>query len=92
MLPIPASSVACERLFSGSKQTATDRRARLGAERFEELQLLKSAWRRTIVDVARSNSLEEEVVMDDMGVYTELLAEDTAIASWDKNLNEIITF
>ena len=44
VLPCQASSVPCERLFSASKRTAVNRRASLGAKRFEELQVMKFAW------------------------------------------------
>lgn len=53
---IPASSVPCERLFSAGAEIATDRRSRLGADKFEELQILKHAWRNSIVDHAGLNS------------------------------------
>jgi hypothetical protein len=42
-LPCQASSVACERLFSSGGEIATKQRAQLGAERFEELQIMKFA-------------------------------------------------
>jgi hAT family C-terminal dimerisation region len=41
LLPIQASSVPCERVFSSSKQTTTDRRSKLGPKMMEALQLLK---------------------------------------------------
>ena len=40
-LPIQASAVPCERLFSSGKETTTARRNRLTAELMEALQLLK---------------------------------------------------
>ena len=45
VLPSQASSVPCERLFSGSKQIAIDRQACLGSKVFEELVIMGSAWR-----------------------------------------------
>ncbi|KAF5383745.1 hypothetical protein D9615_003755 [Tricholomella constricta] len=65
VLPSQASSVPCERVFSSSKLTATDRRARLKAEVFEELQVLKAVWRATTIDLARHNSEEVEEVLDE---------------------------
>jgi hAT family C-terminal dimerisation region len=41
VLPIQASSVPCERVFSSSKETTTDRRSKLGPRMMEALQLLK---------------------------------------------------
>ncbi|GLB37207.1 putative hAT family C-terminal dimerisation region [Lyophyllum shimeji] len=92
ILPCQASSVPCERLFSGSKQTATDRRARLGASRFEELQIMKSAWRGTIVDFADINSWEVEIVKADLDVYAALLDEDVALEAWDIGYNEVSSY
>jgi hypothetical protein len=69
-----ASSVPCERLFSASKQVADDRRARLGSKRFEELQLMKFAWRQNIADIAAWNSgIVEEVDLDE---FEDMLAAD----------------
>jgi hAT family C-terminal dimerisation region len=41
LLPIQASSVPCERVFSSSKETTTDRRSHLSPKMIEALQLLK---------------------------------------------------
>lgn len=74
VLPAQASSVPCERLFSSSKQVADDRRARLGAKRFEELQLMKFAWRQNITDLVAWNSgIVEEV---DLDLYQDMLMAD----------------
>ena len=43
ILPIQASSVPCERVFSSSKETITARRNSLGPDLVEALQLLKFA-------------------------------------------------
>jgi hypothetical protein len=61
-LPSQASSVPCERLFSTSKQTAVDRRARLHSDKFEYLQVLKSAWQKDITDFAALNDEVEDDV------------------------------
>ncbi|RDB23356.1 Zinc finger BED domain-containing protein DAYSLEEPER [Hypsizygus marmoreus] len=89
VLPSQASSVPCERLFSGSKQTATDRRARLGTERLEELQIMKSAWRGNIVDFAALNSREIEVVELELKEYEDFLIEDEAQAEWEKEMGSV---
>ena len=74
VLPSQASSVPCERLFSGTKQIAVDRRARLGSAVFEELVVLGSAWRSDLYDMAAwTGSQEEEVDFFDFG---EMLAND----------------
>jgi hypothetical protein len=85
---IAASSVPCERLFSAGGETATDRRSRLGAERFEQLQVLKFAWRTSIVDQAAENSaIVEEVVLEE---FRELLRLDNEISEWEQSEDEII--
>jgi len=86
---IAASSVPCERLFSAGGETATDRRSRLGAEHFEQLQVLKFAWRTAIVDQAAENSaiVEEVTVLDE---FRELLRLDNEIADWEPSEDEII--
>ena len=61
ILPIPASSVPCERLFSGAKEVATEHCLCLGAEHFEQLQIMKSAWKNQIGDLV-AVSTEAEVV------------------------------
>jgi hypothetical protein len=74
--------VPCERLFSSSKQVATDRRSRLGSDRFEQLVVMKSAWRGTLVDWASVNSGNIEEV--DLNDYTDLLQVDTDMTKWEK--------
>jgi hypothetical protein len=75
-LPCPALSVPCERLFSASKEIADDQRSRLGAKKFEELQIMKFVWRNNIPNLAAWNSAEVEEV--DSDEYQELLAADEA--------------
>ena len=41
VLPIQASAVPCERVFSSSKETMTARRNRIGPELMEQLQMMK---------------------------------------------------
>jgi hAT family C-terminal dimerisation region len=43
IIPIQASSVPCERVFSSSKETVSARRNALGSNLIEALQLLKFA-------------------------------------------------
>ena len=62
VLPAQASSVPCERLFSGSKQIATDRRAHLGPIVLEELVIMKSAWGSELYDMAAWNVAQVEEI------------------------------
>ena len=62
---IPATSIPCEQPFSNGAEIATDRRNRLGAERFEQLQVLKHAWHHEIVDQVMLNSaFAEEIPLE----------------------------
>lgn len=84
ILPCQASSVPCERLFSASKQTADLRRSSLGAKRFEELQMMKFAWRGKILDNAEQKwACVEEVQLEE---YSEFLEADEVLAEWDNQL------
>jgi hypothetical protein len=81
VLPAQASSVPCERLFSGGKEIAVARRVQLGSERFEQLQVLKFAWRKDLVDHAGWNS--EQVEEFEMDEYKEMLMADVDAGEWD---------
>ena len=50
IIPIQASSVACERVFSSGKQTMTPRRSRISAKLMEALQILKFSIRKGTKD------------------------------------------
>lgn len=66
VLPCAASSVPTEQAFSGGGITADKRRSRLNGDKFEELQIMKHAWRPHIQDLAAINSgIIEEVVVDE---------------------------
>jgi len=87
-LACQASSVPCERLFSGSGEIATKRRAQLGAQRFEELQIMKFAWRNNIWDLAAWNSAEVEVVDDELKEYHDLLTGNGEQAVWENTIDK----
>jgi len=84
VLPAQASSVPCEQLFLGSKQTATDRRASLGPIIFEELVIMKSAWGPDLYDMAAWNASQVEEV--DGFDFMELLLDDVDCLAWDREL------
>jgi hypothetical protein len=86
VLPAQASSVPCERLFSAGKQVADDRRSRLGAERFEQLQMLKFAWKQEQVNFAAWNSGRvEEVNVEE---FIEILQADEEYRASDEGVVE----
>ena len=60
ILAIPAASVGVESLFSCAKRVATDQRACLDPELFEQIECLKYTWRGTIDDLAAANEAEIE--------------------------------
>ncbi|RDB24635.1 hypothetical protein Hypma_008183 [Hypsizygus marmoreus] len=57
-----ASSVPCERLFSASKQMAIEQHTCLGSKIFEQLQIMKFAWRGGITDLAAWNLSQVEEI------------------------------
>jgi hypothetical protein len=86
VLPAQASSVPCERLFSAGKEIAVARRAQLGAEVFEQLQILKSHWRRSVCDLATCNSeFVEDIDMDEFG---EMLTADIEASCEDPTVED----
>lgn len=84
ILPIQASSVPCERLFSAAKEIATDKRSRLGPTRFEQLQMLKHAWKKDIVDLALWNLGQEEDIVYVLDDFEELCLLDEAMKKDDE--------
>jgi hypothetical protein len=60
----------------------------LGAKRFEELELMKFAWRQDISDLAAWNSgLVEEV---DLDMFCDMLAIDETEDVLDENNKEVV--
>jgi hypothetical protein len=84
ILPCQVSSVPCEHLFLASKQTVDLHRSSLGAKCFEELQIMKFAWRKKILDNAEQNWAWVEEVQ--LGEYSEFLEADETSMEWDKQL------
>ena len=91
VLAIPASSVPCKHLFSAEKHITTDHCACLEADQFEQLQVLRSAWKDDILDIMAWNSaMIEEVEADMMMEYQELLAVNDEAVQWDKEFPELV--
>lgn len=74
-------------MFSGTKQTLTDRRACLGPIVFEELTIMDSAWKPKLRDVAACNSSEVEVVDLPDFEYEQMLVDDDDFDKWVKTVN-----
>ncbi|KAL0565872.1 hypothetical protein V5O48_016148, partial [Marasmius crinis-equi] len=60
VLPIQESAVPCERIFSSSKETDTDRCNRLKPETFERLQIMKFIYRRNRLDFTQGLGITVE--------------------------------
>jgi hypothetical protein len=90
VLPAQASSVPCERLFSGTKQIAIDRRASLGSVFFEEIVVTKSAWGPDLYDMAAWNASQVEELEGDLFDFEELLLDDTEGLAWDKDMEGVV--
>ena len=70
---LPSVVSTLRALFMASKQTATDLCARLGAQRFEELQLMKYAWKQSVIDFAECNSAPVKICLTE---YEDLFTAD----------------
>ena len=78
----------CERLFSAGKEIAVARRSQLGADLFEQLQILKSAWKKSVFDEAAYNTnCAEEIDMDE---YREMLIADGEDQGFDSDVDEVV--
>lgn len=59
-----------------------ERRSRLGADRLEQLLVMKPAWQGTMVDWAAMNSRAvDEIEIND---YSDLLQADKDVREWDE--------
>jgi len=76
-LPIQASAVPCERVFSSSSETDTKKRNRIKPELMEALQILKFALKKDRLDFGAPLHLPEEPLTSDgargANVLTEML-------------------
>ena len=59
-LPIQATSVPCERVFSSSAETITKKRNHLGADLIEALQILKYSARESLA--AKGNVMDSDAL------------------------------
>ena len=75
-------SVPCEWLFSAGGEIVTDHRSCLGLKLFEQLQVLKHAWRSQIVDFADSNSNEVDEV-EVLQEFQDMLDDENEQEGWE---------
>jgi hypothetical protein len=87
-LPIQASSVPCERVFSSSAETDTKRRNRISPLMMEALQMLKFQLRKERLDFMTGwKTLREEMIDDDP---EEDLLHKVLLANFQDNLDSVI--
>jgi hAT family C-terminal dimerisation region len=65
-LPIQASSVPCERIFSSSAETDTKRRNRISPLLMEALQMLKLHLKKERLNFTHNWMTKEEQMVDDI--------------------------
>jgi hypothetical protein len=90
-LPCLASSVACECLFLSGGEIAMKSHVQLGADQFEELQIMKFVWQVNIEDLACWNLSQVEEIDFGTKKYEDLLACDIEHAKWDQTKDEILS-
>lgn len=64
-LPIQASSVPCERIFSSSAETDTKKRNKISPALMEALQMLKHHFKNNRLDFSQRELVNQWDVMDD---------------------------
>lgn len=64
-LPIQASAVPCERVFSSSAETDTAKRNRTSPILFEALQMLKYDFRKRRLTFAQGTNLNQRILLED---------------------------
>ncbi|KAL1745750.1 hypothetical protein HDZ31DRAFT_35739 [Schizophyllum fasciatum] len=82
VLPVQASAVPCERVFSSSKETDALRRAGLGPEMMEVLQMLKYMFREnrlSFTDGLLAREVELAKYDIDPTLYDELLTSGRTV-------------
>ncbi|KII83154.1 hypothetical protein PLICRDRAFT_119748, partial [Plicaturopsis crispa FD-325 SS-3] len=60
ILPVQASAVPCERVFSSSKETCTLRRNRTSPRLLEALQILKFSFRKSCLSYTNKYVVHEQ--------------------------------
>jgi hypothetical protein len=73
-LPVQASSVPCERIFSSSAETATKRRNRMNSTTMEALQMLKFYLKKSRLNFMEGWVTSDEEMLTD-GADEDLLAK-----------------
>jgi hypothetical protein len=64
-LPIQASAVPCERVFSSSAETITKKRNRIGPTLMEALQMLKFFFKKERLDFMKGWAVSQQEMLQD---------------------------
>ena len=90
LLPIQASSVPCERVFSSAKETTTDRRNKLMPDLMEALQMLKFSFKKNSLSFTQGMSKETELSdLDEVTLGITRAPED--LQSYIRSLGDVFT-
>jgi len=90
VLPSQVSSVLCKWLFLDSKQITIDHWACLDSTVFEELVIMRFAWRPDLYDMAAWTAFKQKKVESFLN-FKKMLDDDNAFLAWEKKLDiEII--
>jgi hypothetical protein len=95
-LPIQATSVPCERVFSSAKETDTAKRNRISPALMEALQLLKFSLKKERLDFIRGWSTPETAMSGELSKSSEVhlgsLFSGDPDAVMDDMLNQFSTY
>jgi len=94
-LPIQATSVPCERVFSSAKETDTSKRNRMSPLLMEALQLLKFLLKKQRLDFVGGWATSEEAMgggVPDNDNLLGALVDDQTTATMDKVLQNLFTY
>lgn len=87
-LPIQASAVPCERVFSSSAETDTKKRNRISDTLMEALQMMKYDFKKQRLTFTQGIKLDQrELLVDDLD---ELVEDGTASPNSDESVDSFI--
>ena len=89
VLPVQASSVPCEEVFSSSKETTTQRRLQMSPDLLSELQMIKFAYKQDRLSFTSSLIAHEDDYSTENGV-TELEVRELLAAGKITELEELL--
>lgn len=93
-LPVQATSVPCERVFSSAKETDTAKRNRMSPALMEALQLLKFTLKKQRLDFIHGWATPEVAMSEELNAGSDLgaLLKGDSDAAMDKILTHFGTY